>query len=175
MSTFIVNPLGDVSLESHGVAPRPRSLAGLRIGVLDNSKANARQILVTVGAEIAAKTGAIVSHAVCKPTASRPCPEPMFEEMLVKADVIVMGVGDCGSCTTWSVHDMAAFEDAGRPVSLIVTDVFKDMATAVAESLGYHDAPLAVTSHPIGGLARDELEVKGVAIVAEVEAGLVAR
>ena len=44
-TAFIYDPRGQVSSESDPIAPRVKSLKGLRLGILDNSKWNANKLL----------------------------------------------------------------------------------------------------------------------------------
>ncbi len=74
------------------VAPRPRTLAGLRLGLLDNGKPNAREALAAIGAALSAEH-AMVATAVTKPVSSRACPDELLER-LKDADVALVGVGD---------------------------------------------------------------------------------
>ena len=58
-------------------APRPGRLEGLRVGLLDNGKPNAREALAAMGEELSAEHGAELV-AVTKPIASRPFPEDLL-------------------------------------------------------------------------------------------------
>jgi hypothetical protein len=54
----ILDPVGPTTATTRTLAPRPASLQGAVIGVLDNSKPNARVLLEGVARALAAKLGA---------------------------------------------------------------------------------------------------------------------
>jgi len=74
------------------LAPRKPSLAGLTIGVLDNSKPNADVLLHRVAELLARKTGAAGVRAWRKPGASRPA--EMIDDIAKSAHVVLTGSAD---------------------------------------------------------------------------------
>src|SRR4029077_13823565 len=66
----ILDPIGDTAATARTLAPRPASLQGAVIGVLDNSKPNARVLLEGVARVLAAKLGARDVRVWRKPGAS---------------------------------------------------------------------------------------------------------
>ncbi len=74
------------------LARRRRSLAGLRIGVLDNSKPNAGVLLGTVAELIAARADGATIHRWTKPGAS--IPSAQIDEIVANADVLITGSAD---------------------------------------------------------------------------------
>ncbi|HUF92346.1 MAG TPA: hypothetical protein VMR23_08220 [Candidatus Limnocylindria bacterium] len=91
----VLNPLGARSSAPSGptpLAPRPRSLRGLRIGVLDNSKPNAGVLLGRVAELIAERQGAAAIVRWQKPGASHPA--AMMDDIVARADVLLTGSAD---------------------------------------------------------------------------------
>lgn len=74
--------------------PRPRSLAGLRVGLLDNGKLNAGRFLELLGEELKARHGVAETILLRKPNASRIVPEAMAAELAGRCDVVIAAVGD---------------------------------------------------------------------------------
>jgi hypothetical protein len=70
---------------------RPR-LAGLRIGVLDNSKPNADVLLGRVAERLAERAPGATIRRWQKPGASNPA--TMLEEIAAGADVVLTGTAD---------------------------------------------------------------------------------
>jgi hypothetical protein len=91
----ILSPEGLSSAKQHQVAPRRfKTLDGVRLGLLGNSKLNADAVLLAVG-DLLKERYAIESVFMrSKPTFSKPAPEELIEQMLENSDVIVTGVGD---------------------------------------------------------------------------------
>ena len=143
--------------EPASLAPSPMTLAGLRIAVLDNGKANADVVMTRAAETLASRTGAVVSLVTKKgprgesANAAVPCAPDIFELVLAQADLVITGAADCGSCTAYSVHDAIELEQAGRPAVVVTTTRFEPIATTLSASLGLPAARLLVLPHPIGG------------------------
>ena len=73
-------------------APRKTALAGLRVGVLDNSKPNADTLLGRVAELLVARHGAASVARWQKPGASRPA--TMIDEVAAGADLVLTGSAD---------------------------------------------------------------------------------
>jgi hypothetical protein len=142
-----------------GPAPVARTaplavLNGLRIGVLDNGKPNARVLLERVGDRLAARTGAALVLVTDKgpgANAATPCTDGVMARLVDECDVVLTGSADCGSCTSWSVHDTVALEDRGIPAVVATTTAFCDLTRRVAAGFGLPEARVAVFPHPLGG------------------------
>lgn len=75
-------------------APRPKSLAGLRIGLVDNTKHNADQLLLRIAALLEQEHGA-KTHMIRRKRSAGAAPhEAIIADLREGADVIVAGVGD---------------------------------------------------------------------------------
>jgi hypothetical protein len=88
----VLSPLGSTPDAVKPLARRRPSLAGLRIGVLDNSKPNADVLLDGVAGALAARAGAATIRRWTKPGSSRPA--TMIEEIVASADVVLTGTAD---------------------------------------------------------------------------------
>ena len=88
----VLSPLATSDQVVRTLARRRRSLAGLRIGVLDNSKPNAAVLLETVAERLAAHAGGATIHRWTKPGAS--IPSAQIDEIVANADVLLTGSAD---------------------------------------------------------------------------------
>jgi hypothetical protein len=88
----VLDPIGRASRDVRALAPRPRELAGRRIGILDNSKPNADVLLGRVAELIVARTGAQPARWWRKPGSSRAA--EMIEDVVTGADVVLTGSAD---------------------------------------------------------------------------------
>jgi hypothetical protein len=80
--------------ETELASRRYRSLDGLRLGLLGNSKLNADNVLNAVGDLLREQYSiASVVHRT-KPSFSHPAPDDIVEEMVASCDVVIAGVGD---------------------------------------------------------------------------------
>jgi hypothetical protein len=89
--TFIVHdPRGTRVAASPVLAARPATLAGLRVGVLDNGKEQAN-VLLGRAAELLAADGTVATFAR-KPSFSRVAP-PEVIDALSMCDIVITGLG----------------------------------------------------------------------------------
>jgi hypothetical protein len=89
----VVSPEGSPGPTSAHLTAIRGSLAGRRIGVLDNGKPNARLLLCTVAEQLAARTTSEVALITAKATAATPA-EPEILQQLAAADLVVTGSAD---------------------------------------------------------------------------------
>jgi hypothetical protein len=92
-SVRLVEPDGSVRPPKHELAPRVSSLVGLRLGVLDNGKANADVVLEAIVGELQARfrISEVVRHRKTNPGLS--ATEVMFKD-LEACGAVVVGTGD---------------------------------------------------------------------------------
>ena len=94
MSLQIYDPTLGASSRSAKFAPRPKSLAGLRIGLVDNTKHNSDQLLLRIATLLEKEHGA-KSHIIRRKKSAGAAPHAeMVEEYRANCDVIVAGIGD---------------------------------------------------------------------------------
>ncbi len=166
----ILDPTG-LSTGSASVATAARrvpSLAGARVGLLNNTKQNAAELLTEVGRLLESRYGAVVTIQRTKPHVAFPVDEPMLKEIAAVSDVVVTGVGDCGSCSASAAADGIAFEREGLPTAVIVSDAFEVTARAMAEVHGDKDFDLLLTPHPVAVLNAEQIAQRAADLVAVV-------
>jgi len=88
----VLSPAGTTSDTVKPLARRRPSLAGRRIGVLDNSKPNADVLLDRVAERLAERASGATIRRWTKPGASNPA--LMIEEIAGAVDVVLTGSGD---------------------------------------------------------------------------------
>ena len=94
MTIQIYDPTTEVSGRRIAYAPRPKSLQGLRIGLVDNTKHNSDELLKRIAAILEREHGA-KTHGIRRKKSSGAAPHAeIIEEYKANCDVIVAGVGD---------------------------------------------------------------------------------
>jgi hypothetical protein len=73
---------------------RPGSLAGKRIGLVENTKFNSDKLLVKIGEILKQEYGVAETHLWRKHNASVPAHAEIIEEAKRGVDAVVAGVGD---------------------------------------------------------------------------------
>ena len=91
---FIVAPDAPMEEAQHLKAARTLGSSGIRLGVLDNSKANADHLLTLIveGVRKEFKVDSVVVKR--KPTSSRPATEQILDELAKEADLVVSAMAD---------------------------------------------------------------------------------
>ena len=89
----ILDPTISTAREPINYAPRPRSLKGLRVGLIENTKKNAAAVLLKLGEKLAAEHGMQVEVLVHKPQRA-PLKEAQIAELKGRTDFTIAGVGD---------------------------------------------------------------------------------
>jgi hypothetical protein len=137
------------------LAARPERLSGLRLGLLANTKRNAEQFLDEVGQLLAGQYGVQVVLAMKKPDITSTAPELTLAELSAECDVVVTGVGDCGSCSASAVADGILLEQAGTPAVALISEAFAVSADAMAVLRGASGYKYVKVPHPVASLTQD--------------------
>ncbi|MGH8868213.1 MAG: UGSC family (seleno)protein [Actinomycetes bacterium] len=152
-----------------GLAPRPADLEGLSLGLLANTKRNAEQFLEDVASLMREQYGVKPVLARKKLSITHPVPAEMLDE-LAACDIVVTGVGDCGSCSASAVADGLLLEQSGVPSVVICTDAFTVSADAMAEVQGAPGYRYVTTDHPVASLNRDGIRARAEKVVPQIVA-----
>jgi hypothetical protein len=90
-------PDGKVGRPPVRLAATPPSFGGLRIGVLDNGKPNARLLMTRAAEQLAKRTGAQLTRVTDKgpgANAATPCTPEILEQLAKEVDLIFTGSAD---------------------------------------------------------------------------------
>ena len=91
----LVDPTGHaIADQPFALAPRPASLVGKRLGLLNNSKSGSEQILRGIAALLEDEFKWSDVFHVAKHSASLPPRPEVLEALHRHADVVIAGVGD---------------------------------------------------------------------------------
>ena len=169
----ILDPTGRAPVQRDAAgaprAARRADLAGARIGLLENTKHNADLMLDEIGALLVAEHGAAaVTLRRTKRAFALPAPEELIAEFAAQCDVVITGVGDCGSCSASAVADGVVFEAAGVPAAVVCSDAFVTTANAMAELRGAPGYAYATTAHPVAVLTPEQVADRAKHLVADV-------
>jgi len=150
------------------LSPRPVSLRGLTIGLLDNTKPNATMLLEEIAADLVARHGIAGTKLYTKDYFGTPVQSPLFEQIVAECDVVITAVGDCGSCSAATVADGIMFERAGVPAVAITSDSFLMSGQAMAMVQGFPGFDFYAVQHPMASLTADEVRERAQTAMPEV-------
>jgi hypothetical protein len=161
MPNAILDPTGQtpaaVSVATPLVQRRP-DLVGARVGLLENTKQNAALLLSAVAELLVSEHGAAgVALMRTKTAFAQPASDELVAEYAAACDVVVTGVGDCGSCSASAVADGVLFEAAGLPAAVICSDAFIATADAMAALRGAPGYRYLTTPHPVAVLTPEQV------------------
>ena len=90
----VLDPTVEVSTQPVTFVPRPDSLAGKRIGLVENTKFNSDRLLQKIGDTLKSEYGAAETRMWRKKNSSVPAHEEIIQELTQTCDVMVAGIGD---------------------------------------------------------------------------------
>ena len=94
-TTFeVLDPTATHSIATSGMAGRPDSLAGLRVGLMSNDKLNSEELLDAIYDVLAERFEVKVSHRINKGDASRPAEPEFLSNFSNEVDVALLANGD---------------------------------------------------------------------------------
>lgn len=94
MTVQIYDPTIEAKSRKISYVPRPTSLAGLRVGLVDNSKHNSDQLLIRIAGVLEREHGVKAHVMRRKKSAGIPASPEIIAEFKTQCDVVVAGIGD---------------------------------------------------------------------------------
>jgi hypothetical protein len=155
--THVYDPRGADGAVAAPTAPRPKTLQGLRLGILDNSKWNANKLLR--GASVALGKSVVFSDVryYVKHSFSKDAAPELIQEIAQNSDVVVTAIGDCGSCTSCCIRDAIALEKLGIPTAAVVTREFVRETELQRRALGMDELIPVIIGHPVSSITNEEI------------------
>ena len=90
----ILDPTSEAATQTIAYVPRPGSLQGKRIGLIENTKFNSDRLLQKIGDILKEDYGAAETRMWRKRNSSVPAHEEIIEELRQTCDVMLAGIGD---------------------------------------------------------------------------------
>ena len=90
----LVDPTTEAIVPEFAGAPRLSDLKNKRVGVIDDSKVNAKEYLKELTDLIDERFGIASLKYHAKPSASKPADPAIVEELAQECDYVIVGVGD---------------------------------------------------------------------------------
>jgi len=156
----VMDPLAETAVEKIKISGIPEKIN--KITYLDNTKPNADIILSTVQENLN------IEYIKAIKPAGAAAKDIQINEAK-KGDVVILALGDCGSCTTWVILDAIRLEKEGTPTICICTHKFTDYAYSLAKAQGTEDLRIVEIEHPIAGLEEDIVKAKTEKIIPEIK------
>src|ERR1700733_5122312 len=156
----VLMPNGAQQTDSILTAPRPKSLRGLRVALLDNGKEFSDTVLDGLAGALARDFEVTDIKFWRKGFPAKGA--PFIAEMAAESDVAISGVGHCGSSAPWSVIDAVNLERAGVPAVALISRSFCPLGQIVGRGVGHSGLPIIMLPHPIGEAETSRIAQKGI-------------
>ena len=143
------------------------SLRGKIVGIRTDTAWRSWTIISEVWMDLLEREGATVDVLVSADApgvsgAQQVADSDRTREWAERIDLGISGLGNCGSCTAYTVRDGIAIEAAGKPAVIAATSEFEIHAHTVAEHLNHPNLKVLVFPYPLEG--RDESELREIAV-----------
>jgi hypothetical protein len=155
-------------IESTEAACRTLCLDDATIGIMYNAKPNGRELLTAIAELLCVRypikkvVGPIRTEDAMLPS------EAQLDAMAAETDLVLTGLGDCGSCSALSTHVAIDFERRGIPAVMVGTTPFEKSVKAMATRQGYPDFEFVKVTHPLGSLDMDALRERALEALPQV-------
>ena len=81
-----------------------------------------------------------------------------LDEFLGSIDIAVVGLGNCGSCTGWTIRDALAAVEKGLPTTAICTEAFEELGRQLATHGGRSGLRIHTLPYPLNEKQREEVD-----------------
>lgn len=136
-----------------------RPITGLKVGMRHEGSWRSWMLIVEEWQGFLRRDGAtpVVVKTGERTAAEGERTRALVAEWAQSVDCGISGLGTCGSCTSWSVHDAVSLEKQKRPAIVAVTSEFAQHAHNMANHLGHKDLKVLVLPYPLEARPEEEL------------------
>jgi hypothetical protein len=117
------------------------SLRGKTVVILDNGWSSYEIAAPVLKEELTRRFG-VEQVLEFRKSMIEPAPQEAYDAGITQASLVLAWLGNCGGCTSWSVHDAAEFTKHGRAAVSFVTANFVGLADIVARGKGVAGLPI---------------------------------
>ena len=140
-----------------------RPIAGVHVGIRTDKAWRSWRLIAQVWDEYLRRDGAattlVETGGMVGQTGAND--RKHIDELADTVECAIVGLGTCGSCTTFTIKDSVVVEAKQKPVVAIVTEEFEVHGHNVATHLGHGDLKVLVLPYPLE--ARPEAELRAIA------------
>jgi hypothetical protein len=173
----VLNPVAPSAKKRFEAAPRVAELAGKRVALFWNMKAGGDHALQRV-AEVLGKrypTAEFSFHTGDTGSMVRRLTREGADKIANGSDAVVGTTGDCGSCTSWLIHDMVEFEKRGLPTVAITARGFENDARFSADTFGLPDLRFVTAESTFTSHSPEQIRQMTDALIDDIVAKLTGR
>src|SRR4051794_10715374 len=137
-----------------------RPVVGLRAGIRTDAAWRSWRFLAAdwterLRADGVAAVATVETHAQVGDTGAND--RSHIADLADAVDFAIVGLGTCGSCTSFAIADAVAIGQRDRPVVAVVTEEFATHGRNMATHLGHADLAVLVLPYPLEARTEDDL------------------
>jgi len=166
MFTALV-PVSDATTDARPARTQHLDLNGVTVALVDNGKPRTSELLQYIAEELRAMYGITVIGPF-RTDSAMVMSDAQLDDVAARCDVVLNGLGDCGSCSASSIVVSTAFETRGIPAVAICTKPFAPTARAIAARQGRPDQRFVTVAHPLSSLPDEELRERALDALPQV-------
>lgn len=157
----VLNPVADTDRLKIGLNPIKGDINS--IALFDNTKPHADLILDVIRKDLAE-----INFFTVKKPAGAPAPAQQIQKA-TSADLSILALADCGSCTAWVILDAIRLENEGIATISICSHQFYPFARELAQWHGMGDLRIIQIPHPIAGQSKEQVAEKTRKILPQIK------
>jgi hypothetical protein len=157
----VLNPLADFGGDEVNINEISEDIS--KISFFDNTKPHADTILNFIKDNIGNFEFNYFIRGAAEPASEKDI------EYALGSDLCILALGDCGSCTTWTILDAIRLEKKGVSTISICSSKFLDFARLLAESNGAKNLRIISIEHPIAGQKKNIVQNKAKDVIVKIK------
>lgn len=160
MRTMILDPTASLSHDLVDPGPDAGILAGLKILIRIDMLWRSWDWVADIWADgLRAEGAAVTFWRSCGRTGTEGArADREYAALLAGSDAAIVGLGNCGSCTSWTIADALRAAETGIPTIAVATAHFEGLARNLAKRGGRSGLRLHVLPYPLDILPKDEVD-----------------
>lgn len=80
-----------------------------------------------------------------------------LDKFIQSIDIAIVGLGNCGSCTGWTIRDALACANAGLPTTAVCTEVFEQLGKQLSAHGGRSGLRIHILPYPLNEKEIDDV------------------
>lgn len=157
---LILDPTAALADDIASPGPEVGALAGKTVGFRVDILWRSWDWVSEIWAEELRKEGATVKfwRSAGRTGAAGERAAKELAEFIRSIDVAIVGLANCGSCTSWTIHDALRAAETGIPTVAICTKHFEDLGAALSKRGGRSGLRRFILPYPLDILPREQVD-----------------
>ncbi|MGF7150219.1 hypothetical protein FHS96_003877 [Sphingomonas zeicaulis] len=158
--TIILDPTASLAHDIADAGAEAGGLAGKRVAIRIDMLWRSWDWVSAVWAEgLRAEGAEVVFWRSCGRTGAEGiAADAEYRALIGRSDLAIVGLGNCGSCTSWTIADALTAAAAGLPTIAVATAHFEGLARNLAKRGGRSGLRLHILPYPLDILSKEQVD-----------------